>query len=396
MSSTSSSAWTQWLAVVTLGVGSFAIVTAELAPIGLLTNIGDDLDRSASTVGLIVTLYAWIAAGAALLSVTLLSHLPRRPLLIGLMLVLALSGLVSAMSTNFTSLMGARIVGSFAHGAFWAMIGTLGAQIVPKRHVGIATSIIFGGVSAASVIGVPLVNYIGHAESWRAAFYGISALSLAVAIAISLTVPQVPGKQGIGLQTLKRIVADRRFRRIFTATVFAITAHFMAFTYIEPFLRTGIGITPGLIAPLLFAFGVAGLGANVLTGALIDRYLKSVLVTSLLLAAAALLVLAVPGVALGVFATAALLVAWGGGFAAILVSFQTWILKEAGPDALPASAIYVALFNSAIGLGAMLGSLVLSLSGLAQIFLLAGITTACSFLAIAMLREPESASVSTA
>ncbi|GGK30798.1 MFS transporter [Salinarimonas ramus] len=380
--------WREWIAVATLGVASFAIVTTELAPIGLLSQIGGDLDRPPQQVGLVVTLYAWIAAGAALVSVVTLGRAPRRPLLAGLLVVLAVSAGASAMAESFGALMVARVVGAIAHGAFWAMIGTLGAQLVPPRQVGLATSIIFGGVSAASVIGVPLANAIGLASDWRTAFAAIGVLAVVVALAVLASVPTIRGGGGIGAGTLVRIARDQRFSRIFVATLLAITAHFMAFTYVEPYLGETARMAPAAIAPLLFAFGAAGIAANVLTGALIDGKLKAILVLSLVAASGSLLALGTLGPQLGIVGIAAMLVLWGGAVAAILVGFQTWILKEAGADALPASAIYVALFNGSIGLGAMVGAFILDLGGLASVYAVAAGFTVAGLAAIAMMRAP--------
>lgn len=380
--------WRDWVAVTALGVGSFTIVTTELAPIGLLSGIGSDLGTPTSQAGLIVTLYAWIAVAAALFSAVVLPRMPRRPLLVALMLILALSSGVAAMAETFPALMCARVIGALAHGAFWAMIGTVGAQLVPPHRVGLATSIIFGGVSAASVLGVPLANLIGTVEGWRGAFACVAALSFAVAAVCFITLPKLPGSEGVGVAAMGRVLSNPRFLRIFAATVLAITAHFMAFTYIEPYLGAQSGITPSAIAPLLFAFGGAGLAANVVTGSLIDRRLKSVLLVALCLASVALWLLSTLADVLGLPGTTLMLILWGGAIAAVLVGFQTWILKEAGADALPASAIYVAIFNGAIGLGAILGASVLTLAGLSKIFLIAATATAMGTLAIVLLASP--------
>ncbi|MFT6532891.1 MAG: putative MFS family arabinose efflux permease [Limimaricola cinnabarinus] len=389
------STWQQWLAVTALGVGSFAIVTTELAPVGLLTPIGTDLDKSEATVGLIVTLYAWIGAAAALISATTLSALPRRPLLISLMLLLAASTAASGLSSSFEILMGARVAGAIAHGAFWAMIGTLGAQIVPPKHVGLATSIIFGGVSTASVAGVPLASYLGSLAGWQTAFFAIALLSLAVALAIRTTVPSLPGQKGVDLSTLRRIASNSRFQRIFAVTILSITAHFMAFTFIEPYLRGVLEVAPAMIAVLLFVFGAAGLLANVLCGALIDTYLKTLVLGALIVSALSLAGLASPISATMPLLAGLFLFSWGGAVAVVLVGLQTWILKEAGTDALPASAIYVALFNAAIGLGAVLGSAVLALLGLVALFVVASLMTAVCLVGLAALQEPEPQSVPT-
>lgn len=317
--------WRNWLAVGVLGVGSFAIVTTELAPIGILSSIANDLGENEAKVGLIVTGYAWIAAVAALLSATMLGRIPRKPLLGSLMLVLALSSAVAAISTNFPALFGARVIGAIAHGAFWAMIGTLGAQIVPARYVGVATSIIFGGVSAASVLGVPLAGMIGHHESWRTAFGVIAVLSFLTAAAIMFSVPRVSAAAPVGRQALIVIARDPTFVRIYGATACAITAHFAAFTYIEPLLAEGLRIEPKVLYALLLAFGLAGLLGNVMTGIFVDRYLKPLVLGSLALMAICLAGLGAFGANADLIAVGILLMGWGIGVAAVFVGFQTWI-----------------------------------------------------------------------
>lgn len=378
-----------WLAVAALGVGSFSIVTAELAPIGLLSPIASDLGVTTATAGLAVTLYAWIAVVAALASAVWLGAAPRRPMLVGLMLILGGSGICAGIADTFSWFMASRVLGALAHGAFWAMIGTLGAQLVPARQVGVATSIIFGGVSVASVLGVPLVNFIGLENGWRAAFLAIGVLSVVVAVALRLTIPNVAGSGRVGFRALGQILATPSFQRIFVATLFAITAHFMAFTYIEPFLSDEIGVTSGWIAPLLLLFGLAGVAANVVTGALIDTRLKTVVTMALLSVCISLAALALLGSGAGLVGVLVTLALWGGGVAAVLVGFQTWVLKQAGADALQASAIYVALFNGAIGLGAAIGSILLPHTGLTGLFFIAAVLVAFALFATSTLREPD-------
>lgn len=378
-----------WFAITALGVGSFSIVTAELAPIGLLSPIASDLGVTTATAGLAVTLYAWIAVAAALASAVWLGAAARRPMLVGLMLILGGSGICAGVADSFSWLMASRVLGALAHGAFWAMIGTLGAQLVPPRQVGVATSIIFGGVSVASVLGVPLANFIGLASGWRTAFLSIGVLSVVVAVALRLTIPNVAGSGRVGFRALGQILATPSFQRIFLATLFAITAHFMAFTYIEPFLSEEIGLPAGWVAPLLFLFGLAGVAANVMTGALIDTHLKTVVTMALLSACVSLGALALLGDVAGVVGAVIALVLWGSAVAAILVGFQTWVLKEAGTDALQASAIYVALFNGSIGLGAAIGSMLLPLMGFKGIFLVAAMLVAFALLTTLALQEPD-------
>jgi len=141
-----------WCAVSVLCIASFTMVTSEFAPIGLLSQISADLDQAPSTVGLTVTLYAWIGAASGLLSNWLNRRVPRKALLIALMLILALSNGLAALSPEFSSLLGARAVGALAHGVFWAIVAATAAHIVPSHRVGLATSIVLGGITIANTM----------------------------------------------------------------------------------------------------------------------------------------------------------------------------------------------------------------------------------------------------
>ncbi|GED69789.1 hypothetical protein BRE01_34910 [Brevibacillus reuszeri] len=158
-----------WLAIVVLGIAMFTVVATEFAPIGLLSSIASDLESSPATVGLIVTAYALIGAGSALLSAVLPNRFPRKPLLIGLMLVLAAGNGLAMIANSFQVLMLARVIGALSHGVFWAMVAALATQIAPPNRMGLATSIVFGGMSIANVLGVPLLNLIGQTWGWRLA-----------------------------------------------------------------------------------------------------------------------------------------------------------------------------------------------------------------------------------
>jgi len=382
--------WRTWLAVVALGVSSFAIVTTELAPIGLLSPLASEFGQTEGRAGLVVTAYGWIAAFAALFSAAFLGRIPRKPLLVSLMVVLAISSVVAVLSPNFSTLLGARMIGALAHGAFWAMIGSIGAQLVPDRQVGLATSIIFGGVSVASVLGVPLANLITQLDEWRTAFAVIAGLSLLTALAIALTVPRLSASSALGMDVLIGVLKNRSFQRIYLATSCAITAHFAAFTFIEPLLSSALGIQVNIISVLLLIFGIAGVIGNFISGKLIDQHLKSLVLISLVLMAASVLVMGNLSVESSPIIVGALLLGWGTGVAIAFAGLQTWILRLAGQAAMPASAIYVAIFNAAIGAGALLGGIVLSMTTLNGLMIITSVAMAASLIPVMLIRTQTS------
>ena len=378
-----------WLAVVALGVSAFSIVTSELAPVGMLSALANDLHQSQAGAGLAVTAYGWVAALAALLAGAIPARISRKALLIVLMLILAFSCLAATQSHTMQTFMTARMTGALAHGAFWALIGTVAVQLVPVDKLGLATSVIFAGVSAASVLGVPLSSFIADMVGWRQAFSAISLLSLAAAVALLWTLPTLAAPQPLRLKVYVGIVKNPLLLSLFGATACIISAHFAAFTYLEPLLTQTRGIPTSAISALLLMSGLSGLLGNLIAGKLIDRHNRVLIMTSLLLSAGALGMLSIRGgSALPVWFVAVLLGVWGAGMAIVFVGLQTWLLRSAGEATQPASAIYVAIFNAAIGTGALVGGLVSAKLGLSSLPLLAAVAMICGMALVWKLKSP--------
>ncbi|WP_213198162.1 MFS transporter [Klebsiella aerogenes] len=378
-----------WLAVAELAVSAFSIVTSELAPVGMLSALANDLHQSQAGAGLAVTAYGWVAALAALLAGAIPARISRKALLIVLMLILAFSCLAATQSHTMQTFMTARMTGALAHGAFWALIGTVAVQLVPVDKLGLATSVIFAGVSAASVLGVPLSSFIADMVGWRQAFSAISLLSLAAAVALLWTLPTLAAPQPLRLKVYVGIVKNPLLLSLFGATACIISAHFAAFTYLEPLLTQTRGIPTSAISALLLMSGLSGLLGNIIAGKLIDRHIRLLIMTSLLLSAGALGMLSIRGgSALPVWFVAVLLGVWGAGMAIVFVGLQTWLLRSAGEATQPASAIYVAIFNAAIGTGALVGGLVSAKLGLSSLPLLAAVAMICGMALVWKLKSP--------
>lgn len=378
-----------WLAVAALAVSAFSIVTSELAPVCMLSALANDLHQSQAGAGLAVTAYGWVAALAALLAGAIPARISRKALLIVLMLILAFSCLAATQSHTMQTFMTARMTGALAHGAFWALIGTVAVQLVPVDKLGLATSVIFAGVSAASVLGVPLSSFIADMVGWRQAFSAISLLSLATAVALLWTLPTLAAPQPLRLKVYVGIVKNPLLLSLFGATACIISAHFAAFTYLEPLLTQTRGIPTSTISALLLMSGLSGLLGNLIAGKLIDRHIRVLIMTSLLLSAGALGMLSIRGgSALPVWFVAVLLGVWGAGMAIVFVGLQTWLLRSAGEATQPASAIYVAIFNAAIGTGALVGGLVSAKLGLSSLPLLAAVAMICGMALVWKLKSP--------
>lgn len=348
-----------WIALIVLSLSSFAIVTTELAPIGLLSALAHDLNQSEAITGLIVTGYGWVAAISALCSIVLLIRFPRKMVLMIMLLILAISNIIVAYSSSFNMIFSARIIGAIAHGSFWALIGAVAYSLVPKHKLGLATSIIFSGVSVASILGVPLASYLTQLSSWRLAFEFLGLLSFIVCILILLFVPKIPDQAPLASDFFKKVLQHSTLNRLFILTALIISSHFAAFTFIEPFLSQIAQLESGQITLLLLVFGFAGLIGNILAGKLIDRHSHTIILVSLVFISGSVFAFGYLGYQFTLSIAIVFLALWGVSIASIFVGLQTWVLKQADDLASAASAIYVAVFNASIGLGALIGSFML-------------------------------------
>ncbi|MEU1907410.1 MFS transporter [Streptomyces hygroscopicus] len=342
-----------WLAVVAVAVGTFSVVTTEMLPVGLLTSIGSDLNVSDGTAGLSMTVPGLFAALAAPLLTVTVGRFDRRLVLCGLMGLLAVANLLSALAPGFAVLLVARVLVGASIGGVWSIAGGLAVRLVPERSAGHATTLIFSGIAVASVLGVPIGTLIGDLVHWRVAFAAIAVLSLAVAAAMAVTLPPLPATGTVRLREVPGLFRNVRLRIGLITTLLLVTGHFGAYTYVRPVLEGVAGAGTGLISTLLLAYGVAGIAGNFLAGTTAHRDpRRTLMVIFTLLAAAELLVPVAGSTTAG---AAVLLVVWGLAYGGVSVTCQTWVLHAAPEAREAASALFVGVFNVAISLGALLG-----------------------------------------
>ncbi|MER7461901.1 MFS transporter [Streptomyces sp. NPDC097981] len=379
-----------WLAVVAVAVGIFTLVTAEQLPIGLLTSVGGALHVSEGTAGLMVTVPGLVAALSAPLIPVVVGRMDRRFLLVGLMTVMAVANLVTVLAPDFGILLASRVLVGITIGGFWAIAGGLAFRLVQPAAIPRATALIFGGVAAANVLGVPTGTLIGGLAGWRTAFATLGVLAFAVLVALLTLLPSLPATRPVGVRELIGQFANRGVRSGIIATALIVTGHLAAYTYVSPMLQQVSGIDEDLISILLLGFGVAGIIGNFVAGAAVAKNLGRTMAVIIVALAGAMLLF--PLVGRSQAGGIALLVLWGLAFGGVSVSLQTWMLKSA-PDAMEAaSALWVSVFNLAIALGALVGGLVVDQVELITVAWLGGVVVLLTALTLPSLRTAGKAS----
>lgn len=370
-----------WLAVVSVMLGIFAIVTTEILPIGLLTSIGASFTVSDGMAGLMMTMPGFLAAIAAPLVTVATARFNRRLMLCVFMLLLALANLLAAAAPDYGLVLISRIMVGMTIGGFWSIGAGLAERLVPPALVGRATAVIFSAVPLGSVLGVPTGTFIGDLAGWRTAFLVMGVLTVGVLVMLFAFVPPLPPVRPTRLGVLSALLRGAGTRFALLLTFLVVLAHFGTYTYVTPFLEQVIHIGDGLITVFLLLYGAAGIVGNFLGGAWVPRYPRTVVGLAAGLIAAATLLLPV----LGHWEAGAvtLLIVWGVAYGAVPVASQTWFAKAAPHAPEAASVLFTASFQATISIGALVGGVALDRTSPATVMALGGCTAVLVVLAAA-------------
>jgi DHA1 family inner membrane transport protein len=348
---------------------TFCVSTTENLPAGLLPEISAGLDVSVSAAGQLVTGYAVVVM---LLTVPLTyatRHVPRRPLLLGLMTLFVLSGLASAAAPGFGLLLASRAVTALVHAVFWAVVTVTATSLFPVSVRGRVVAMVFGATSLATVLGVPAGSWIGQQAGWRAAFLVLSGIGLAALVTVALCLPSTRAEETAADED--RVPDPARYVVLLVTIVLVMTGLSAAFTYTVPFLLEVSGFSTAAISPLLLVRGAAGVVVLFFAGRLADRYPRPATVAPVALLAVSLLGLyrwgATPAVAV------VLTAASGIALFAMITTLTSELLAVAPGDLFIASAGGNAVFNVGTAAGAAVGGMVLSAFGVRAVVLVGGL-----------------------
>ncbi|MFF9286560.1 MFS transporter [Streptomyces griseosporeus] len=374
------SSLTGWLAVVAVMLGIFAIVTTEILPIGLLTEIGAGFTISDGMAGLMMTMPGFLAAIAAPVVTVMTARIDRRLMLCVFMVLLAAANFLAAAAPGYWLVLVSRIVVGIVIGGFWSISASLAERLVPAASVGRATAVIFSAVPLGSVLGVPAGTLIGGLAGWRAAFIAMGGFTVAVLIMLLIVTPPLSPRQTTRLRVLRGMLTSAATRSALLLTVLIVWAHFGTYTYVTPFLEQVTDVSSRLVTVFLLLYGAAGILGNFLGGFLVTRHPRAAFGIAAGMIAAATLLLPVLGQETA--GAIALLVVWGVAYGAVPVCSQTWFTKASPDTPEAASVIFTASFQATISLGALTGGLVVDSSSPSTVMTLGGLTATLTVLAV--------------
>lgn len=360
-----SSTLSAWLPALSLAFSAFVFNTSEFAPVALLSNIADSFGKPIADTGLMMTIYAWVVALVSLPFMLLFSTLERRRLLLGVMALFVLSHVLSALAWSFPVLMLSRLGVAMAHAVFWAISAAIAMRVAPPGKQTQAVSLLISGSALAVIFGLPLGRLIGEWTSWRLTLLIIGAVAALMWLLVYRLIPQLPSSNAGSLRSLPTLLRRPALLGVYLLVMLIVTAHFTAYTYIEPLVQRVLGLGNQFATVLLFTYGLAGLGASVLFSRLHARFPLALLFAAVTLIGISMLLL----IPLGLNHTSVILVCavWGIGITVLTLSAQIHVLKLATDATDVATAIFSGIYNVGIGAGALVGSQVIVYGGLPQV-----------------------------
>jgi DHA1 family inner membrane transport protein len=346
------------LALLALATGGFAIGTTEFVSMGLLPQLAHGVDVSIPTAGHAISVYALgVVIGAPLIAV-LGARLPRRGLLVGLMVVFLAGNAATAFASSYGTLMVARFVSGLPHGAYFGVASLVAAGLVPAERRGRAVSRVLLGLAVANVAGVPAATWLGQHAGWRSAYLLVAVLAAVTIVMVALLVPGAPGDPTATGRKELQAFRDPQVLLTLLAGAIGFGGMFAMYTYIAPTVTGVAGLSSDVVPLYLLAFGLGMVVGTPLAGRLADWSILRTIAIGMVSMMLVLLLFTVtsawflPGL-LTTFAVSVLT-------SLVAVGLQMRLMQVAGDAQTIGAAMNHSALNLANALGAWLGGVVIA------------------------------------
>lgn len=355
-----------WLTLFALTLATFIFNTSEFIPIGLLTDIQTDFHLTEATAGMLISVYAWAVMLLSLPLMILVSKMELKRLLLWLLGLFTFFQVSSFLSQSYMMLMFSRIGVACTHAIFWSVISPIAVRIVPDKYRSIALSMVVTGSSIAMILGIPLGRIIGLHVGWRITFLSIGIFSALTFLYAALRLPQLPSRGGFSVKKLPELLKQKGIVGLYIFTLLISTSFFVAYSYIEPFLKQVAQLQDSWVTATLMIYGGAGLLGSIVFSKYYNRNRKRFITAIVACSSICLLVLHPCAISLPLIILVCAL--WGMASTAYNVAMQSNIILVTTPESTAvAMSIFSGIFNLGIGSGAFFGGSICTHASIAYI-----------------------------
>src|SRR5882724_11646062 len=371
-----------------LATGTFAAGTSAQVIAGVLPEVSASLHVSVAATGQLLTAFALTYAVASPLLAAATGRWERRRLLVAAMAMMAVGNALAAIAPNYVTLFAARMLTALGAAVYTPTATTVATELNPPERRARAIATVFGGLTMALVIGIPLGSLLAEPLGYKGVFALVAVLIATAAVAVWFIVPSVPAPPPVGLRERLGVVADRRVLPMLVVTLLVSVAGISVYTYLSELLADVLDVHGGMLSLLLFSYGLGGVLGNVIGGLVTDRFGSRVpLVFSL--AGCVVTMALLPFVAsTGFVGAAAVLVVWGMATWSINPPMQNRLVDIAPKSAGLVLAINAAAIYLGVGLSGVAGGLVISFSGTRALGPVAAVVAAVALIVFVAATQP--------
>lgn len=345
------------LLLLTLSLAVFGVITTEVAVIGLLPQLVEQMNITAPQVGFLVSIYAIVVAITGPTITLLFGRFNRKTVLLVIMALFIISNTVYALTHQYHIILLFRILPAFTHALFFAIALMVAANSVPVEKSTHGVAIVFSGVAVGMVLGMPLSAFIAETWSLSMAFWFGAITSVIAFIGIVFFVPSIKVTAPLKISDqLKVLTKPTVWLSIATVTLI-FSAMFAGFSYIADFLVNITGFSNNMTSTLLIVFGVSGYFGNFIFSHYLQRNVVKTTITYPILFCFIYLFIWLSGSQ--ALAMIPLIILWGMLHTSGLIISQTWLMRDAKAAPEFANSLYIAFSNLGITVGSMVGAWVI-------------------------------------
>ena len=365
-----------WSAVFSLFAGVTSLIAAEFIPVSLLTPIASTLQISEGMAGQTVTAVGICSVISSLLLVPATKMFDRRMVLLALSLLLIVSNVLVAMAPNYFILLIGRGLLGFCVGGFWSMASAVTIKLVPAKDITRALSIVYAGVSFATIISLPLASYLGYFIGWRNVFYASAILAVFSFIWQIISLPSLPPQKETSFKNMFGLLKEPWIALGIAATIFSFAGYHFFFTYLRPFLEHTLALSATRLSILLLLFGIANCLGTVVAGIFMKEMYRNTMISVHVI----LLIFSVTFILYfeNSWLSQILVILWGFMFGFIPVGWSTWIVRTLANKSEMIGGLSVAAIQFSIGMAAAIGGSIYDHNGIEGVFVSSSIAFLCA------------------
>ncbi len=339
--------------VYLLTIVSFVVGMVELIIGGILDLIADDLGVSLGKAGFLITIFSLVFAIAAPILLTMTAHIERKRLTIISLFVFLIGNALVIVSQTYSMLLIARILSAVSGSLLVVLCVTMASNIVEEKYRARAIGVVFMGISASLVLGIPVGLMLGNAFGWRAPFILITALTVLSILGVHFFMNTLASKPAIPIKEQLRTLKNRRILFAQITSFLFLAGHLTLYGYLTPFLKMALGLNGTWVSIVYLIFGVAAVFGGGIGGMLADKFgTKPTIIGVIIVFAVSIFMIPYTTFAFPLFLI--VMVIWSMLSWAITPAMQSYLI-ESSPET---SDIQQSLNNSALHFGIAFGSMI--------------------------------------